>query len=59
MNRYQVEIIAKVHSVITVTATDEHDALKLAELQRGELGQPSAPEYTYKKPKLLGGDSGE
>lgn len=59
MNNYLVEIIVESHSFITVTAIDEHEALKLAELQIGEHGQPSAPELTYKPPKLLGGMDGQ
>lgn len=55
MNRYQVEIIVEVRHFITVTADDTHEALKLAKLQRGEHGQPSAPVFSYKPPKLLGG----
>ena len=54
MNRYQVEIIAETRSFITVKAHDQHEALKLAELEIGEHGQQSAPEFTYKPPKLLG-----
>lgn len=53
MNRYLVEVIVEVRHFITVAAHDEHDALKLAELQRGEQGQQSAPEFTCRPPKLL------
>jgi hypothetical protein len=59
MNNYLIEIIAETRSFITVQANDEHEALKLAELQIGEHGQPSAPEFTYKPPKLLGGMDGK
>lgn len=59
MNRYQIEIIVEVRNVITVIADDTHEALKLAKLQRGEHGQPSAPVFTYKPPKLLGGIDGK
>jgi hypothetical protein len=53
VRRYLIEVIEKITHSITVTALDEHEALKLAELQRGEHGQSSAPEFSYKKPRVL------
>jgi hypothetical protein len=53
MNSYLVEVIEQTHHFITVTAPDEHEALKLAEAQRGEAGQSTAPEWSYKRPRLL------
>jgi hypothetical protein len=58
MNHYLVEVIVTTRHSITVAADDEHEAQKLAELQKGEHGQQSAPEFTYKRPKLLGGTDG-
>lgn len=59
MSSYLVEVIVEVRHFITVEAADECHALQLAKLQKGEHGQPSAPKFTYKPPKLLGGINGE
>lgn len=59
MNRYLVEVIVEVRHFITVTAEDKHEALKLASSQRSEHGQPSAPVFSYKPPKLLGSMNGQ
>ena len=59
MKPYLVEVIVQVRHFITVEAGDEDHAIQLAKLQQGEYGQPSAPEFTYKHPKLLGDADGE
>lgn len=59
MSRYLVEVIVQVQHFITVEAGDEDHAIQLAEWQQGEHGQPSAPEFIYKRPKLLGGTDGQ
>lgn len=59
MNHYLVEVILTMRHRITVAANDEHEAQKLAELQKGERGQQSANEFAYKRPKLLGGMDGQ
>ena len=53
MSRYQVEAIVITHHYITVSADDEHEALKLAEQGVGDC-ESSAPEITFKPPKRLG-----
>lgn len=59
MSSYLVEVIVEVRNFITVEADDENHAILLAKLQKGEYGQSSAPEFTFKRPKLLGDANGE
>lgn len=58
MNNYLIEITETISHFLTVTAQDEQEALELAEAGCGEAGQSTAPELTYKHPRLLSNPKG-
>jgi len=56
MNSYLIDVTEQTHHVICVKAEDEHEALKLAQLQLGEIFERTETKLIYKKPRLLEAD---
>lgn len=56
MSQYLIEVTEQTTHAICVKADDEHEALKLAELQLGEIFSEPETTLSFHKPRLLEAD---